>query len=56
MRRRLTFPQILLGTLLGVVGGVYIYKPIFEQHHWQQNKSSEKLQVAQEKEEKDSGV
>lgn len=56
MRRRLTFTQIFLGTLLGVVGGFYIYKPVFEQYYWKQNTSSEKLKLTQEKEEKDSGV
>ncbi|XP_024858633.1 protein PIGBOS1 [Kryptolebias marmoratus] len=30
-RRRLTFPQLALATVLGVAGGVYVYKPYFVQ-------------------------
>ncbi|XP_058607193.1 protein PIGBOS1 [Onychostoma macrolepis] len=29
-RRRIPFNQIGVATLVGVVGGVYIYKPIFD--------------------------
>ncbi|XP_049455676.1 protein PIGBOS1 [Epinephelus fuscoguttatus] len=29
-RRRLPFTQIAFATLLGVVGGIYIYRPVFE--------------------------
>ncbi|XP_036400511.1 protein PIGBOS1 [Megalops cyprinoides] len=29
-RRRIPFNQITMATLLGVAGGVYIYRPIFE--------------------------
>ncbi|XP_018110943.1 protein PIGBOS1 [Xenopus laevis] len=36
MYRRFSFPQIFLATLLGVAGGVYIYKPMFEQYAWEQ--------------------
>ncbi|OCT86962.1 hypothetical protein XELAEV_18020652mg [Xenopus laevis] len=28
--------HIFLATLLGVAGGVYIYKPMFEQYAWEQ--------------------
>lgn len=30
-RRRLPFTQIAFATVLGVAGGVYIYKPYFQQ-------------------------
>lgn len=30
LRRRIPFTQIAFATLLGVVGGIYIYKPYFE--------------------------
>ncbi|XP_020570059.1 protein PIGBOS1 [Oryzias latipes] len=29
-RQRLPFTQLLLATVLGVAGGLYIYKPYFE--------------------------
>ncbi|XP_024151501.1 protein PIGBOS1 [Oryzias melastigma] len=29
-RQRLPFTQLVLATLLGVAGGLYIYKPYFE--------------------------
>ncbi|XP_072237350.1 protein PIGBOS1 [Leuresthes tenuis] len=29
-RRRLPFAQLAIATLLGVLGGVYIYRPYFE--------------------------
>ncbi|XP_037648267.1 protein PIGBOS1 isoform X2 [Sebastes umbrosus] len=29
-RRRIPFSQIALATVLGVAGGIYIYKPYFE--------------------------
>ncbi|XP_068131592.1 protein PIGBOS1 [Hyperolius riggenbachi] len=32
MRRRLPFSQLLLAVLVGVAGGVYIYRPLFEQY------------------------
>ncbi|XP_019126039.1 protein PIGBOS1 [Larimichthys crocea] len=31
-RRRIPFSQMAFVTLLGVCGGIYIYKPYFEQH------------------------
>ncbi|MEE6503012.1 hypothetical protein FKM82_004710 [Ascaphus truei] len=36
MYRRFNFAQIVFATVLGVAGGVYIYKPIFEQYRWDQ--------------------
>ncbi|KAF7211974.1 protein PIGBOS1 [Nothobranchius furzeri] len=39
MFRRLPFTQLALATALGVVGGMYIYKPYFEQA----SKKSEQL-------------
>ncbi|XP_026142776.1 protein PIGBOS1 [Carassius auratus] len=30
--RRIPFNQIAFATLVGVVGGVYIYRPMFEAH------------------------
>ncbi|XP_053128531.1 protein PIGBOS1 [Hemicordylus capensis] len=44
MRGRLTFSQMLLAMLLGVAGGVYIYKPLFEPPLQKQNGSKDKLQ------------
>ncbi|XP_053318503.1 protein PIGBOS1 [Spea bombifrons] len=35
MFRGLSFPQLFLATFLGVAGGVYIYKPIYEQYYWE---------------------
>ncbi|XP_021441938.2 protein PIGBOS1 [Oncorhynchus mykiss] len=32
-RRRIPFAQIAFATVLGVAGGVYIYRPIFEPQH-----------------------
>ncbi|XP_029112332.1 protein PIGBOS1 [Scleropages formosus] len=29
-RRRIPFHQIAMATILGVAGGLYIYKPVFE--------------------------
>uniref|UniRef100_A0A7N8XCC9 Protein PIGBOS1 n=2 Tax=Mastacembelus armatus TaxID=205130 RepID=A0A7N8XCC9_9TELE len=31
LRRRIPFTQMALATMLGVAGGVYIYRPYFEQ-------------------------
>lgn len=38
-------PYIFLGALLGVAGGVYIYKPIFEQYNRNQNKLKDNPQA-----------
>ncbi|KAM4747896.1 protein PIGBOS1 isoform 1-T2 [Rhinophrynus dorsalis] len=44
MFRRLSLPQLFLATILGVAGGVYIYKPIFEQYMWDQKKLKDHVQ------------
>ncbi|KAF6352058.1 PIGB opposite strand 1 [Rhinolophus ferrumequinum] len=54
MFRRLTFPQLLLASVLGIAGGIYIYQPIFEQYSRDQKELKEKLKLAQESEEKKS--
>lgn len=43
-RRRLTFSQLAFATVLGVAGGVYIYKPYFIQpvKNLQQNQDASK--------------
>ncbi|XP_074862957.1 protein PIGBOS1 [Carettochelys insculpta] len=46
-------PHIFVGALLGIVGGIYIYKPIFEQYHKDQNKLKEKLQTPELQEKKE---
>ncbi|XP_078105542.1 protein PIGBOS1 [Sander vitreus] len=45
-RRRVPFSQIALATLLGVAGGIYIYRPYFElvQTSRQQNQDVPKKQ------------
>ncbi|XP_023414024.1 protein PIGBOS1 isoform X2 [Loxodonta africana] len=49
---RLTLPQWLFASILGIAGGVYIYQPIFEQYSRDQQALKEELKVAQESEEK----
>ncbi|XP_014437499.1 protein PIGBOS1 [Tupaia chinensis] len=51
---RLTFPQLIFASILGIAGGIYIYQPIFEQYARDQKALQEKLKLAQEKEEKKS--
>ncbi|XP_056665938.1 protein PIGBOS1 [Monodelphis domestica] len=51
---RLSFPQIILASVLGVAGGIYIYQPIFEQYSRDQKLLKEKPQIVQESEEKKS--
>ncbi|XP_056428347.1 protein PIGBOS1 [Hyla sarda] len=36
MNHRLPFGQLFLALLLGVGGGIYIYKPLFEQYRYEQ--------------------
>ncbi|KAE8617679.1 hypothetical protein XENTR_v10009162 [Xenopus tropicalis] len=45
MYRRLSLPQLFLATFLGVAGGVYIYKPIFEQYMWEQKSLKQEAQT-----------
>ncbi|XP_072472176.1 protein PIGBOS1 [Notamacropus eugenii] len=54
MYGRLTFPQMLLASVLGVAGGIYIYQPIFEQYSRDQKILKEKTQSVQESLEKKS--
>ncbi|XP_017398861.1 protein PIGBOS1 [Cebus imitator] len=54
MFKRLTLPQLVFATVLGIAGGVYIYQPIFEQLAKDQKELKEKLQLVQESEEKKS--
>ncbi|XP_076984093.1 protein PIGBOS1 [Tamandua tetradactyla] len=54
MFRRLTLPQLLFSTILGIAGGIYIYQPIFEQYSKDQKALKEELKLAQELEEKKS--
>lgn len=49
---RLTFPQLLFASILGIAGGIYIYQPIFEQYSRDQKELKEKLKLAQDSEEK----
>ncbi|XP_069766552.1 protein PIGBOS1 [Narcine bancroftii] len=35
---RLTFPQMCLAVVLGVAGGIYIYKPLYEQYRLERAK------------------
>uniref|UniRef100_A0A9L0IXW0 PIGB opposite strand 1 n=2 Tax=Equus asinus TaxID=9793 RepID=A0A9L0IXW0_EQUAS len=51
---RLTLPQLLFASILGIAGGIYIYQPIFEQYSRDQKELKEKLKLAQESEEKKS--
>lgn len=44
---RLTFFQMVVVTFLGVAGGVYVYKPIFEQYAKDQKPLKEKEQAVQ---------
>ncbi|XP_021085041.1 protein PIGBOS1 [Mesocricetus auratus] len=52
MLGRLTLPQLLFATVLGIAGGVYIYQPIFEQYSRDQKELKEKVKLLQESEEK----
>ncbi|XP_052570275.1 protein PIGBOS1 [Peromyscus eremicus] len=52
MLRRVTLPQLVFATFLGIAGGVYIYQPIFEQYSREQKEFKEKVKLLQESEEK----
>ncbi|EGV99875.1 hypothetical protein I79_000147 [Cricetulus griseus] len=52
MLGRLTLPQLVFATFLGIAGGLYIYQPIFEQYSRDQKELKEKLKLLQESEEK----
>ncbi|XP_053525971.1 protein PIGBOS1 [Artibeus jamaicensis] len=54
MFRRLTFPQLLFASILGIAGGIYIFQPIFQQNSRDQKELKEKLKLAEESEEKKS--
>ncbi|XP_019359792.1 PREDICTED: protein PIGBOS1 [Gavialis gangeticus] len=45
---RLTFPQKILGMVLGVAGGIYVYKPIFDQFRREQKQIKETLEAPQD--------
>ncbi|XP_067827635.1 protein PIGBOS1 [Heptranchias perlo] len=49
---RLTWPQLALVTVLGVAGGLYVYKPIYQQYSLEQRKARERVRAgpAQQKE------
>ncbi|XP_051836655.1 protein PIGBOS1 [Antechinus flavipes] len=49
---RLSFPQMIFASILGVAGGIYIYQPIFEQYSRDQKILKEKSQIVQELKEK----
>ena len=51
---RLTFPQLLFASLLGIAGGICIYQPIFEQYSRDQKELKEKMKLVQDSEEKKS--
>ena len=51
---RLTFPQLLFASLLGIAGGIYIYQPIFERYSRDQKELKEKMKLVQDSEEKKS--
>ncbi|XP_036351565.1 protein PIGBOS1 [Ochotona princeps] len=51
---RLTVPQMLFATVLGIAGGIYIYQPIFEQYSRDQKELKEKMKWARESQEKKS--
>lgn len=51
---RVTLPQLLFASFLGIAGGIYIYQPIFEQYSRDQKELKEKLKLAQESKEKKS--
>ncbi|XP_067873929.1 protein PIGBOS1 [Heterodontus francisci] len=38
---RLTFPQLALAVLLGVAGGLYVYKPILQRYSLEQSQARE---------------
>ncbi|XP_069315688.1 protein PIGBOS1 [Eulemur rufifrons] len=49
---RLTLPELLFASILGIASGIYIYQPIFEQYSRDQKALKEKLKLAQESEKK----
>ncbi|KAK6475173.1 protein PIGBOS1 [Huso huso] len=51
---RLSFSQIALVTLIGVAGGVYVYKPIYEQYNKEQRLLKEKKEPQQLGEQKEN--
>ncbi|XP_017654454.1 protein PIGBOS1-like [Nannospalax galili] len=54
MLGRVTLPQMLFASILGIAGGMYIYQPIFEQYSRNQKELKEKVKLAKESEEKRS--
>ncbi|XP_069078537.1 protein PIGBOS1 [Pleurodeles waltl] len=48
MFRRFTVPQMLLASLVGIAGGFYIYKPIYEQYYWDNRTTKETEDKPQE--------
>ncbi|XP_020141501.1 protein PIGBOS1 [Microcebus murinus] len=54
MFKRLTLPELLFASILGIASGVYIFQPVFEQYSRDQKELKEKLQLAQESEKKKS--
>ncbi|XP_055971618.1 protein PIGBOS1 [Sorex fumeus] len=51
---RLTFPQLLFASILGIAGGIYIYQPIFEQYFRDQKELRENVKSAPDSKEKKS--
>ncbi|XP_017650939.2 protein PIGBOS1-like [Nannospalax galili] len=54
MLGRVTLPQLLFASVLGIAGGVYTYQPTFEHYSRNQKELKEKVKLAQESEEKRS--
>nr|XP_045015861.1 protein PIGBOS1 [Jaculus jaculus]XP_045015862.1 protein PIGBOS1 [Jaculus jaculus]XP_045015863.1 protein PIGBOS1 [Jaculus jaculus] len=54
MFRGLTLPQLAFASILGIVGGIYIYQPIFEQYSRDQKELKQKEKLARDFEEKGS--
>ncbi|XP_069480975.1 protein PIGBOS1 [Ambystoma mexicanum] len=48
MYRRISLPQMMLATVIGIAGGYYIYKPIYEQYNWEQRTLKNKAPPVQE--------
>ncbi|XP_038670069.1 protein PIGBOS1-like [Scyliorhinus canicula] len=38
--RGLTFPQLALAAVLGVAGGLYVYKPIYQRYNLQEQRKT----------------
>ncbi|XP_078540994.1 protein PIGBOS1 [Lissotriton helveticus] len=52
MFRRFTLPQMLLASLIGIVGGYYIYKPIYQQYYWDSRTTKGTEEMPQQEEKK----